>query len=147
MQEEWKEVVGFEGLYEVSNKGRVRSLDRKVPRLGKYGQPSHMVYKGKLIPMWITNQGYLRLTLNRDGKKSNHLVHRLVANAFIPNTENKETVNHKNGIKSDNQLQNLEWATRSEQNHHAWAIGLNKGKTGWTGKYAPTNQRRAMCLS
>ena len=147
MQEEWKEVVGFEGLYEVSNKGRVRSLDREVPRLGKYGQPSHMVYKGKLIPMWITDTGYLRITLNKEGKKSNHLVHRLVANAFIPNVDNKETVNHKNGVKADNQIDNLEWATRSEQNKHAWALGLNQGKTGWRGKYAPTNQRRAMSSS
>jgi hypothetical protein len=94
--------------------------------------------------MWITDTGYLRLTLNKEGKKSNHLVHRLVANAFIPNVDNKETVNHKNGVKSDNQIDNLEWATRSEQNKHAWVMGLNQGKTGWRGKYAPTSRRRAI---
>jgi hypothetical protein len=147
MQEEWKEVVGFEGCYEVSNKGRVRSLDRRAERLGKFGQPSHNMYKSKLVTMWITDTGYLRLTLNKEGKKSNHLVHRLVANAFIPNVDNKETVNHKNGVKADNQIDNLEWATRSEQNKHAWAMGLNQGKTGWRGKYAPTSRRRAISSS
>ena len=139
MQEEWKEVLGFEGFYEVSNIGRVRSLDRRAERLGKFGQPSHNMYKSKLVTMWITESGYLRLTLNKEGKKSNHLVHRLVANAFIPNVDNKETVNHKNGIKVDNQIENLEWATRSEQTKHAWETGLNRGKTGWRGKYAPTH--------
>ena len=147
MQEQWKEVVGFNGFYEVSSLGRVRSLDRKVFRLGRFGQDSHNVYKGKLIPVWQTSNGYYRITLNREGKKSNHLVHRLVANAFLENPKSKETVNHKNGIKADNRLENLEWATRSEQIIHAWETGLNRGNTGWRKEKAPTNRSRATLSS
>jgi len=126
MQEEWRSVVGYENLYEVSNLGRVRSLARKVYRKHWTGVDSHMTYKGKMIPFWVTPKGYLRLSLNKEGNKSNHLVHRIVANAFIPKIEGKDLINHKNGVKSDNKVENLEWVTNQENIIHAYQNGLFK---------------------
>jgi len=129
MQEEWRSVVGHEKTHEVSNLGRVRSktrlVERSVPRDGS--KTSLYTYEGRLIKFYITRKGYHRTSLN--GKK--HLVHRLVADAFIPKVEGKTQVNHINGIKGDNRINNLEWCTNAENQSHAWGIGLNKGKTGW----------------
>ena len=128
MQEEWKPIKSYEGCYEVSNLGRVRSITRKIERT----DPKNIIktrlftYKGKLIPFWISEKGYLRLTLNKGGNKSNHLVHRLVANSFIDNIENKSQVNHKNGIKSDNRVNNLEWVSNLENRLHSYYELCNK---------------------
>lgn len=104
-KEIWKPIVGYEGLYEVSNKGRIRSLPFK------YSQCKIL----KLVPR---ENGYLFLTLSKNRVQKAHSVHRLVAMAFIPNPEKKPTVNHKNEIRTDNRVENLEWATYYEQNHY-----------------------------
>lgn len=99
--EEWRKIEGFEG-YEVSNIGGIRSLKSgATKRLKIYNR-----------------QGYHRVTLWGDGKRYDKGVHRLVAIAFIENPLNKSQVNHKNGIKSDNRVKNLEWCTASENNRH-----------------------------
>jgi hypothetical protein len=122
-EEEWRAVAGFEGYYEVSNFGEVRSIDRLVPRDGPTG---NMTRKGQLRKPHITPKGYLRVQLTKDGEAHNYQVHRLVALAFIPNPDNKPEVNHRNGNKRDNYVGNLEWSTGSENQTHAYQMGLKK---------------------
>lgn len=117
----WKDIIGYEGLYQISNYGRIKSIERKV----KYNNSFRNV-KEKIRKSFIGNQGYERIELSRDRKNKKYNVHRLVAETFIPNLFNKETVNHKNGIKTDNKVENLEWATRSENELHAYKTGLAK---------------------
>lgn len=127
MQKEfWKSVKGYEGYYEVSNLGRVRSVTRKIERTNpkKTDEKMEFTYRGKLVKFWLTKKGYCRVTLNRDNIKRNHLVHRLVCDAFIENTDNKPQVNHKNGIKTDNTYSNLEWCTNEENFIHSVINGM-----------------------
>lgn len=126
MQEEiWKDVVGYEGLYQVSNLGRVRSLDRYV----KCGHGAMKRHRGGILKQFVNKQGYLSTSLS-SGTIKTHDVHRLKAIAFIPNPENKPCVNHRDGVKTNNGYHadgrdNLEWATYSENNKHAFDV-LNK---------------------
>lgn len=120
--EVWKAIKGYEGLYEVSNKGRVRSLDRIDCR----GQKR----KGKCILQKKTEKGYLYLQLSNSGVIKTFRTHRLVAQTFIQNPENKPQVNHINGIKADNRVENLEWTTPSENLKHAVNLGLKQAPKG-----------------
>ena len=119
--EVWKDIPNYEGYYQISNLGRIKSVARKV----KY-QNSYRNVKEKLKKTFIGKQGYERVELSKNGKIKKYNVHRIVANVFISNPLNKETVNHINGIKTDNRVENLEWATRSENELHAYKIGLAK---------------------
>ena len=103
----WKTVVGWEGLYEVSNLGRVRSLDRIVKR-GDYLQNRHQ----KILAQTQNKFGYLLAKLSRNGRSRRYMIHRLVAEAFIPNPDNLPQVNHKDENKENNCVENLEWCTR-----------------------------------
>lgn len=120
MKEEiWKPVKGYEGLYEVSNLGRVRSLDRHTDRLDSVGNPRQLFVKGKIIKPAKMKKGYLRLSLSLGHRKRTSLqVHRLVAEAFIPNPNNFPQVNHINENKQDNRASNLEWVTNKENSDH-----------------------------
>lgn len=105
-KEIWKDIKGYDGLYKVSNKGNVRSLDR-IDSLWR-------LIKGKLLKPWITKNGYVIIKLGR--KHKHFLVHRLVANAFIPNPYNKPQVDHINSDRSNNNVSNLRWVTQTENN-------------------------------
>lgn len=124
-EEVWKAVVGFDGAYEVSNKGRVRSLDRY--RTTKSGKQSFV--KGSGILSQRNKRGYREVELSYNGNGKNHMVHRLVCKAFYDNPENKPQVNHINGIKHDNNVENLEWVTAKENMDHAIRTGLATNPT------------------
>lgn len=124
MEEIWKDVIGYKGLYQVSNLGRVKSLDRWV----KSKHNSIKMLKSKPMIISTDIHGYQYITLSKNGIRIKHKIHRLVAKSFIRNLKNKPEVNHKNGIKNDNRAENLEWATSSENQKHAYITGLQVSK-------------------
>jgi len=121
MQEIWKDIEDFEGKYQVSNFGRVKSLKRKISESWKGNKAETII----LNPL-KGDRRYLQVSLWSNGKDHKRYIHRLVAKAFIPNPENKPQVNHKDGDKCNNAVNNLEWNTRSENVKHAISTGLNK---------------------
>ena len=130
MSTQWKEIEGYEGIYEVSDTGRVRSMDR----IDKGGRK----LKGKERKQGYTGMRwqYLNCLLtNIEGKRTSHLVHRLVAGAFLGKSD--LDVNHINGVTTDNSVGNLEWVTRSENILHGYATGLIKRMRGEDGRYIP----------
>lgn len=118
MIEIYKDIPNYKGIYQISNLGNVKSLKRN------YVNSNGITYtiKEKLLKLTISN-GYYSVTLNNKGKRR-FTVHRLVAEMFIDNPENKAEVNHIDGNKLNNCYTNLEWATKSENTLHAYKIGL-----------------------
>ena len=114
----WKPVVGYEGFYEVSDEGCLRSVDREV----RYKSSGTMMRRGRPMKLNTNRYGYVDVKLGKEGVETSHLVHRLVAQAFLENPEAKPQVNHKSGDKGDNRLANLEWSSKSENRLHAYRV-------------------------
>lgn len=137
MKEIWKDIKGYEGLYQISSFGNVKSLDRYI--INKNGDKQY--FPGKYLTQGISDS-YLKVTLSKNNKQRTFRVHILVARTFIPNPENKPEVNHIDGNKKNNKVNNLEWNTRSENELHAYRNGLakpsNKQKQA-VAKYAKEN--------
>lgn len=113
MKEIWKDVVGYEGLYVVSTLGNVLGTKRNI-----------------ILKQSTNRKGYRQVVLSKHGEQKTMSVHRLVAEAFILNVNNKPQVNHIDGDKRNNRVTNLEWATNSENQLHAWSNGLQKDVSG-----------------
>lgn len=127
--ERWRDVEGYEGLYQVSNKGRVRSLDREVTKKGD----KHRSYKpfksklgGRILKYGVGK--YRTVFLSKKGKVTTHQVHVLVAKTFIPNPHNLPEVNHKDTNKKNNRVNNLEWCTGFDNIDHAVRSGIYEKK-------------------
>lgn len=116
-EEIWKDIVGYEGFYLVSNLGNVKSIDRYVKH--NYGDLSRRIQKGITIKLTINSDKYYCVTLGKNGKHKTFTVHRLVAIAFLENTLNNNIINHKDGIKTNNHYTNLEWCTTQQNTQHA----------------------------
>lgn len=113
-KEVWKDVVGYEGLYEISSFGRLKRLKRTT--LGKSGVEYN--YPELIIKGDYDKDGYIRTTMSKDKKKKTKKIHRLVAEAFIPNPNNHPEVNHLDEIKDNNHVSNLEWTTTKGNANH-----------------------------
>lgn len=113
MSEEWRPINGFEGLYEISSYGRVKSFK---------SHPS-----GKILKTSLDSNGYPKISLSKNGAKKDATVHRLVAETYLPRVDGKTCVNHIDGNKANNRLDNLEWCTYSENIKHALRTGLYGG--------------------
>lgn len=137
----WYSVSGYEGLYEINRNGQIRSLQKK--------------YYQKQITQRIDRGGYITVRLSKEGISKTFLLHRLLILEFIPNPNNKPFVNHINGNKLDNSLENLEWVTHRENVIHAFTSGLNKSSQiksfalfdHCTKKYYPSIKEAAICLN
>ena len=106
----WKDVVGYEGFYKVSNKGNIHSVERRDNMGRNHG--------GRTLRPTTTKKGYLRVELHKNGVMKRKLIHRLVAEAFIPNPKSFLEVNHKNEVKTNNELSNLEWCDSNYNNNY-----------------------------
>ena len=120
-REIWRDIKGYESCYQVSNIGRVRSVDRMVT----YSNGKIVKYVGKVLSQHDNGQGYMNVTLYKNRKREVKYVHRLVAEAFIPNIDNKPEVNHLDENKSNNCSNNLEWCTRQE--NELWGTKQERG--------------------
>ena len=148
MEEIWKPVTGYEGLYEVSNLGRVKSVERWVKRSD--GHKNHILER--IIKVFPQNSGYLQVGLHKNGAVEQFLVHRLVAETFIPNPENHPQVNHKDETKENNTVfvkedgtvdqerSNLEWCDQSYNNNY----GTIKERWGAKRKNRPDMSKKVL---
>lgn len=126
MIEVWKDIPEYEGLYQVSNFGRIKSLERER----KMNIPCHdiAVVHERILKPSISGSGYEKVVLSKDATHKTIRVHKLVAQAFVSNPDDKSEINHKDGNKKNNRADNLEWVTSKENQNHALLFGLRNDK-------------------
>lgn len=144
-EEIWKDIPKYEGYYQASSLGRIRSLDRISMILGR---PTKVI--GRVIKVKHNkSNGYCVVILCVNGARKTHTVHRLVAMSWIPNNSGLGDVNHKNGDKHDNKPDNLEWCNRSQNHLHAYKTGLKVSRKGedvfWKAKLTEAQVRSVFC--
>lgn len=127
--EEWRDIVGYDGVYQESNFGRTKSFQYKTPRI---------------VRPQVADGGYLQVGLSKNGKRKTQNVHQLVANLFIPNPDNLPEIDHRFGVKFDNYAGNLRWVTSSENKKYAAELGLTKQGEDRTDSYL-TNEQVEWC--
>lgn len=132
MEEIWKDIDGYEGFYQVSNLGRVRSLDRLVTGCGRKGLQKA---KGQIMKLQARKAGHLDVLLKKNGVEERCWVHRLVANAFIPNPTSLPIVNHIDSNPKNNEISNLEWCTQKHNVNHCVKEGRFNPRTGETSPF------------
>ena len=130
MIEIFKDVKGYEGLYQISNVGNVKSLGNDKTK------------KEKILKPAKNHKGYLFVGLCKQGKQKNHYIHRLVAQAFIDNPNNLEQINHKNEIKTDNRVENLEWCTPKQNNNY----GTHNQRSAANRINHPKRSKQVLCV-
>ena len=119
---DWKDIEGWEGYYMVSNKGQIMSLERTQLRTMPDGTKRRMGVRRKILAQKKAAKGYKRVQLTRYGRHEYFTVHGLVAKAWVPGYQPGLEVNHKNGIKSDNRAENLEWVTSKQNIDHYYQV-------------------------
>lgn len=130
MREIFKDIEGYEGKYQISNLGRVKSLAR-IAKSGPNNSATQYLPE-KILKVDVIRSGYEQVSFWKDGKKKNHLVHRLVAKAFIPNHQNLTDVNHIDECKTNNSASNLEWTTKKDNlNHGTVKQRISKSNKGF----------------
>jgi hypothetical protein len=122
--EQWKNIIGYEGIYSISNLGRVKSANYN-------GTNTQRIMKSR-----VGMVGYVIINFHKNLKRKTKTIHRLLAIHFIPNPENKKEVNHIDGDKSNCNIENLEWCTRSENKIHAHKLGLEKARKGVSSNFS-----------
>ena len=139
---------GYEGLYQVSNLGRVKSLDRTLQSQYNFsdGTMTNTIIKhGKILKLHTSNNGYLQCTLSKQGYKPKQAnVHKLVADAFIPNPDNLPIINHKDENKLNNQAENLEWCTQRYNINHS--CKLHPGRISENNTNNPKRSKKVVCV-
>ena len=124
IMEQWKNIEGYEGLYQVSNEGRIKSLHREII----YKDGRKKVLEERILHNFISDLGYYHVMLSKDGVPKRYKVHRLVAKAFIPNPENLPVINHKDENPKNNVVENLEWCTQGYNVHYGTMIERGRKK-------------------
>lgn len=139
MEEIWKDIEGYEGLYQVSNLGKIKSLNRCI--IDKNNNLKEL--KSVQLTQTVNKKnGYYMVSLSKNGTVRKFTSHRLLAIAFIPNPLNLPEVNHVDGIKINTYLSNLEWCTKSENALHCWKMGMNTAANlGMTGSLCPRSKK------